>query len=676
MAETAFQTVLALSLQAGVFILLIALLRVLFKRAPHRVFVLLWAVAGLRLLVPVSIESPFSARGYLEEAQGLWAAGTDQPASADMGGSGVFPFWSKAAGAAAVGAEGRNVPEVRNAQTRRSFAGQAKTGEEESRSFDAGLTVYGGKISAGGLKALSGVWLGGAAIFFLCGVFRCIFLRRRLRDAVRFSEKVWQSDRIQSPFVLGTVRPRIYVPFGIEGELPYVLAHEQMHIKNGDHILKPLWYLLLSLYWFHPLVWLAYVLLGRDMELACDERVASNMNAEEKGGYARALFALSTGKRLGVFFPPAFGEVGVKMRIQNVLNYKKPAVIGAVLCLVIGIIFAVILLTEPDSPQVAVGTEDPGASQAVTGTETEDTQEPAPGADTETLVSTEEKNTESLNAEAGNNAATPSPEGEKDMDIVYFGDTISVDMDGDGKAESLTAVFEKSSTMDSDMDCIVVTVKPGSDGKKEVSIELLPDTPQTDRYYILNIDKGDSFVELGFYDDGPSDDPYTRLVRYAGGKLMEIGGFTANPEWEDTIFSGDGTVRAVTRCDILQTDWIMGTWRMEGGELVYQEPTEGEFFSCEEKYQSEFPVTAREHFTAHLRDPLSSAKADVKKGTKLGMESFVVKDGLVTVNFFYEEDGERILAYFQMEEPNGKVYLLSGTYDTPNDIFEGLSFAG
>jgi len=740
MVAKVFAMLPGVSLTAGIFILFVALMRVLFRRMPRRVFVLLWMMAGLRLLVPAGIESPVSARGFLERSPHTARTGILRGGKYPDGRA--LAFQNPAAQAQTVDDSG----------TAAGAQGSTDTGAHDSAftGWQDGTAagVHGGaftgwsgwensalfatKSGVTDIPVLGWVWLGGAAAVLAYGLYRYLSMRMRLRDAVRLTGNVWQSDRIQTPFLLGILRPRIYVPFGLGEKLSYVIVHERMHIKGGDHILKLLWYLVLAMYWFHPLVWLAYALLGRDMELACDERVVSAMSEEQKGGYARALFEISSGEKTGVFHALTFGEVGVKMRVMHILSYKKPAAAGAVVCFGLGLFVAAVLLTDPESSAAdavmadgkSAKTEDHGndkvtdhtAAQESADWEIADEKTADEKIADEKIADEKIADMEIADVEILDHVSYSDG---RWMDMVDFGKSCCVDLDGDGQPEYLDASFTSApvpSLGESDAErqtgYLVLSVKsesgeekasaafaadglqgvlPGESGSgnavpEESRTVARPDgniqerileNPRTDHFYVMDIERGDSYLEIGFYQDGPSGDPETLLMRYADGELAYIGSFSAGPGEAGTEIPGNGCVTAVTRCDILQTDWILGTWQIKDGQMVYQEPSEGEFLCCDEQYQSDIPVTARDDFVTHLQDPLSSAVARVSKGTKLGIESFRREGSLIVVNFFYEEsDGSRVEACFQMEGVNGKIQVLSGSYDFPDDLLEGLNHAG
>ena len=189
------------------------------------------------------------------------------------------------------------------------------------------------------------IWLVGIAAMLLYAVISCVRVRRSVAERVPYKENIFLCDHVKSPFILGLVRPKIYLPSSIDvTAMEPVVAHEKAHLARRDHWWKPLGFLILAVHWFNPLCWIAYVLLSRDIELACDEKVIRQMDMDGKKQYSTALLECSAGRRLVTICPLAFGEVSVKERVKNVLNYKKPAfwVITAAVaaCAVVTVCFA------------------------------------------------------------------------------------------------------------------------------------------------------------------------------------------------------------------------------------------------------------------------------------------------------------------------------------------------
>lgn len=205
------------------------------------------------------------------------------------------------------------------------------------------------------LTDLAWVWLVGMAAVLGWAAVSYLRLRRQVAASIRVGKQVYLCDDISSPFILGIFRPRVYLPSGLEGEtLKSVLRHEGAHLRRRDHWWKPLGHLLVAIYWFHPLIWAAYVLLCRDIELACDERVVRDMTREDRAAYSQALLQCSLNRRRRlVLCPLAFGEVGVRTRVKSVLRYRRPAVWLSAAAVLLCAALAVTFLTEPKTAENA-----------------------------------------------------------------------------------------------------------------------------------------------------------------------------------------------------------------------------------------------------------------------------------------------------------------------------------
>jgi hypothetical protein len=198
------------------------------------------------------------------------------------------------------------------------------------------------------IPAATNLWILGITAMLIYTAVSYFKVKSRIGTAVLLQDNVYQSERVTSPFVLGIIKPKIYLPFNLsEQDSSHVIAHEKAHIRRCDHLWKPFGFLLLTLHWFNPLMWVAYAILCRDIELACDEKVISNLDSEQKADYSQALLACSVSRRTIAACPLAFGEVAVKRRIKSVLNYKKPAFWVIVIAVVLSIGAAVCFLTDP-----------------------------------------------------------------------------------------------------------------------------------------------------------------------------------------------------------------------------------------------------------------------------------------------------------------------------------------
>ena len=290
MVEKIFLSVLNMSITGGYVILFLLAARLLFRKLPKIYSYGLWTVAAFRLVCPFSFSSAFSL---------LWFAGNSrlEYVPADIG---------------------------LMAQPRISL-GISAVDRVVNQSLPAATPYNSINPMQILLSAASLVWLVGVAALLAAGAISYWMLKRRLSDAVRTKEGVYESDRIQTPMVAGFWRPKIYLPYGIAGEeRSYVLRHERIHIRRRDHLFKLLAGVLVCIYWFHPLIWVAFFAMTRDMEMSCDEQVIKEMGAEIKKPYSLSLLSMARGRGLPLGSPLAFGESHAKSRIRNVLSYRRP----------------------------------------------------------------------------------------------------------------------------------------------------------------------------------------------------------------------------------------------------------------------------------------------------------------------------------------------------------------
>lgn len=322
--DNIFTTLLTLSWQAGVIALAVALVRLPLRRAPRWAVCALWALVALRLLLPVTLESPVSLQA--EEAPPIRAYHAIQQRETDDADTPADAVPSQSPDTPVTPA----VPLTPTV----SAADNAPTNT--------------GAVSL--TRMLPWIWLTGVGCMLLYMALSCLRMWVKVRKAPHLYSNVYRCGDFGTPFVLGLFSPRIYLPDGLpEDDLPQVLSHERCHIRRGDHIVKPLAFLLLSFHWFNPALWLAYVLLGRDMERACDELALKNADAAGRAAYTRALVSCAARPRTAAVCPLAFGEIAVKERVKSVLHYKKPALWAAVLLVIAAAVIAVCLLTKPQS---------------------------------------------------------------------------------------------------------------------------------------------------------------------------------------------------------------------------------------------------------------------------------------------------------------------------------------
>lgn len=314
MMEALFLKILNMGIAAGWMVLAVILVRFLLKKAPKWIMVLMWALVGIRLVCPFSLESVFS----------------------------LIP-------------SAETVPDnILYTNTPTIHSGIGAVNAVVNPVLSSSLVPNAGdRVNPMQMITLlaSMIWIAGLAAMLLYTAVSFLRIKRKVREAVPSGGNIWVCDHVDTPFLLGILRPRIYLPSAMDAQdKKYVLAHEQAHLSRGDHWWKPLGFLLLAVYWFHPLFWIAYILLCRDMELACDEKVIRQMGAESKKPYSNALINCSLPRRGIAACPVAFGEISIKERVKSVLHYKKPGfwilAVAAVACIAIAVCF----LTNPKSP--------------------------------------------------------------------------------------------------------------------------------------------------------------------------------------------------------------------------------------------------------------------------------------------------------------------------------------
>ena len=306
-----FLKIVNMSISASWVVIAVLTLRFCLKKAPKWVNVLLWGIVAARMVFPFSIESVLSL---------IPSAETIRP-TIMMEQSTYFQTGVPA------------LNHVINPVISGSFTPAPGASANP-------LQIW--------IPVLAGIWLFGIAALFLYSAVSYWRLHRKVCEAVILRGNIYQSEKVCSPFVLGIIRPKIYLPYHMDSrEMGHVIAHEQTHICRRDHWWKPLGFLLLTIHWFNPLMWLSYVLLCRDIELACDEKVIGEMGNEQRADYTQALVTCSVGRRVIAACPLAFGEIGVKERVKSVMNYKKPAFWIVLASVIVCAVIAVCFLTNP-----------------------------------------------------------------------------------------------------------------------------------------------------------------------------------------------------------------------------------------------------------------------------------------------------------------------------------------
>ncbi|AFQ43541.1 M56 family metallopeptidase [Desulfosporosinus meridiei] len=359
--QDVFLAVLNMSITAGYAILFVLLARLLLRKASKIFSYCLWGVVLFRLISPVSFSFAWSFFGFMKkDTMEHIPAGIGMMAQpqVDLG----------------VG-----------------YVSQVVT------SSLPGATPM---ASANPLQIIifvaSLVWVLGFISLLAYSLISYGLLKRKVSQAILLRDNIWECHSIRSPFVLGFLKPMIYLPPGFsEGEKSYILKHEEIHIRRYDYLIKPLAYFVLCLHWFNPLVWLSFILMTKDMEMSCDEQVLKEMGQGIKQDYSRSLLALALSHRMMVGSPLAFGESSVKSRIKNVLNYKRPTFWGILAGAAGILILSLGLISNPENSQSAM------ANLTITGSSQESQKEPSPGAQTQKIAQLIEDNLQTIMSSPG-----------------------------------------------------------------------------------------------------------------------------------------------------------------------------------------------------------------------------------------------------------------------------------
>ncbi len=315
----------------------------------------MWLVVFARLLIPISLESPLSILPDAERVQAV----QDLPAKLVEAGQtspGQDPIQGQAP-----------------AQSQRGNVTADPVSQENAGPGTVPILSVPDNVAPATPQApaafpwqalAAGIWLTGVLAMSLYGFVSYLRLKVRLRDATRAGDGAWEHPSVGSPFILGMIRPRIYLPAGLCG-MPrkFILCHERAHLRRLDHIVKPVCWIALALHWFNPAVWIAFILMGRDIESACDEAVIRQLGPRVKADYSATLLSMATNGRVPAPSPLAFDEGNAKGRIQNVLRYRRPALWIVVVSVIMVMMAAVCLLTDPVAAQVPDADASPSQDQ-------------------------------------------------------------------------------------------------------------------------------------------------------------------------------------------------------------------------------------------------------------------------------------------------------------------------
>ena len=477
-----FTGILNISITASILIVVCILVRLIFKNMPKSVRCLMWLLVAVRLAIPFAIESPFSllpAREYV-------AISTDANDASKI---------SSQAGDLAVQTETTDLSD--NSAT--------NTAEFTSLTVDKYVVK-----STQAIDIISIIWLVGVVAVLTYALVAYIRLRRMVDDAVLLRENVYQSEKVGTVFVLGIFSPKIYVPYGLSPvELYMSLNHERAHLARRDHLVKPLGFIIAAVYWFNPLVWLAYILLCRDIELACDEKVIKKIGYNMKKSYSQALLNLSIPRKYISACPVAFGEVGVDERVKNVLKMKKGKKIILAIALAVCGILAICFLTYPkisskDKAEATTEVTETTVAEADVNAANEITTEVDTAVETETKMTKEDSQKDNTVDTEDDEYVVYAPEDESEYEVHVLqlkSDDGEIDytfsVEGD---EPQTIYLDEESSSKTGVKYVYIDPK-GSNGKEVECVYV--DDPDTEK---VTIDENGVPHVAPKSDEGSSED--------------------------------------------------------------------------------------------------------------------------------------------------------------------------
>ncbi len=329
--ETFLLKLCNMSISASYLIVAVIMVRILLKKVPRKMIVLLWGLVALRLMIPFSYESMISlipqstliTMDSLKQEQPQINQSTAEENSLEN-------------------------PTIKHPNNHSSSVLPTKNSAIDNSSDEKAHQTITDNHVLSSINILFILWIIGMISLVAYGAFTIIKLNYLLSTAIPMCDNIYFCDRISTSFIFGVLRPRIYLPYIKEdGDLYFIMEHEKAHIQRKDHIIKVLGYVLLIIYWFNPLVWLGYTLFCRDIELACDEKVIKNMGVLDRKSYSSTLLTYSVNRYSGLIYPLAFGEVGVKQRVKNILHYKKPTLWVVLVAVIIIITMGLCFLSDP-----------------------------------------------------------------------------------------------------------------------------------------------------------------------------------------------------------------------------------------------------------------------------------------------------------------------------------------
>lgn len=325
-----FLKIVLMGINASWMIFAVLLLRLFFRKSPKWIVCFLWILVGIRLICPYDMESAMSLVPVQIKVPFIESEkNTNNEKNATY-----------------IQIDHNSFVDSNIKFAKRSFQLQYTDGIEgdvmaDNRNILPDDTKGKIELDRTVIRIFIVIWLCGMFVMFFYFILNCLYIHKKTEIATHLKENIWESEFVDSPFIFGLFRPKIYIPYGKdEKQLVYILAHERTHLKRKDHILKLAAFLILSVYWFHPLVWISYILLGRDIELACDEKAVLTMDKQERKNYLLALLSCSTARTNASVYPLAFGKIGIKERVIRMKKWKKQSCI-----LIFSTFFACVIVT-------------------------------------------------------------------------------------------------------------------------------------------------------------------------------------------------------------------------------------------------------------------------------------------------------------------------------------------
>ena len=720
---------LELSLQAGLLTLAIILVRMVFKKLPAKYLCILWAVVAARLIVPVSFETGFGLMPSLSSFTGV----PQQNAGNNRTESDYY-----------IGETTSSADEIDYYITIIDEKLSLVRGEPntERQEIDSqGPTDY-YMVSASPTPVPEGIagvvselnykwkhssatpmlfllWICGVLLLFGYGIHSCVRIKRFVKNAIFYEDNIRLQEGLQTPFLFGWMQPQIYLPTNLEeNEIRYVVAHEKAHIARGDQYTKLLGFILLAVYWFNPLIWVAYVTFCKDVERACDEKVIGGLSSEDRKEYAAVLLRCSTDSKVIITNPLAFGETDVKKRITDILKFHKPGrwmiVVAALLC--VAAVAGCFFVKEEMPAQTAeptltvLPTNPPRGGGPYTPTPT-----PTPAdyiwTQTITHIPSELEQVESDLELLG--ITTP-----ESLMAVPVGQTVVTDLDGDGAEESVTfglRGYEGDVSYNKIMhDSFFLKIN------EAVLLQGVDDifhgeSPCYTTYYLFDIDVTDDYKEIGLADYGPNGDVGVALYRYENNSIQCIGGFRSAPldsdnPWEMNDYAnipyeemvtkvpreeflisvpGDGTVWAEERDYLLGNCSVVKKYQLEnassGSEARLKAVCRGHYVFTSWDWEGGMPTTTAYEFKAFANDHLEDDTVVlVPAGSQVTFVEYYLSQeewGRGYVRFFYtveeqwDSEGWLKISDYGIVMPRSSDIQSTETVE-PTELFHNLNMAG